>query len=195
MATTLLYLHGFNSSPESVKARMLADYLSRQPAAPAFACPALPYAPDRAAELIAAAIEERGGDVRLIGSSLGGYYATWAAERFGLRAALINPAVKPYRLLEDYLGPQQNLYTGERYVLTREHMAALAALEPARIAPTRYWLMVETGDETLDYREAVAYYAGARHSVIEGGDHGFQSWERYLPELLKWAGEADSGTE
>jgi hypothetical protein len=185
----LLYFHGFNSSPASTKARQTAAWLAARDLADRFHCPALPYSPQAAAELIANYFKRLDpATTTLVGSSLGGFYATWAAERFGCRAVLINPAVQPHRLLADYLGMQRNLYTGEAYRLEPAHMQALVAMEPEAITPSRYWLLAETGDETLDYRDAVAYYAGSRQTVMEGGDHSLQSWERLLPEVMDWAG-------
>ena len=105
-------------------------------------------------------------------------------------AVLVNPAVRPYDLLAPLLGPQQNLYTGERYELTREHMAELRALEVAAVHPERYLLLLETGDAVLDYRSAVERYAGARQIVLEGGDHGFSRFGDYIDTVLLFAGLA-----
>jgi hypothetical protein len=126
----------------------------------------------------------------LVGSSLGGFYATHLAEKHGLRAVLLNPAVTPQLDLESYLGTQRNLYTGEAYELTRDHIAEWRALEMPVIHPERYLLIVETGDEALDYREAVRKYAGARQVVIEGGDHTLASFPEHLPLILEFAGLA-----
>lgn len=186
---TLLYLHGFNSSPASIKAQQTAAWLGERNLGQHFHCPALHYSPARAASQIASWLADRNpADVTCVGSSLGGFYATWVAERYGCRAVLINPAVRPHTLLDGLLGPQRNLYTGEEYLLTTDHMAELVTLLPARLTPSRYWLLVETGDETLDYRQAVDYYAGARQTVFDGGDHGFQHWQAMLPEVLAYAG-------
>ena len=185
----LLYLHGFNSSPQSIKARQTGAWMAARGLAEAFHCPALPVSAAGAVQLIESVL--RGLDpshTTVVGSSLGGFYATWAAEHFGCRAVLINPAVRPHLLLADHLGPQQNLYTGERYTLLPAHMAELASLEPATVTPSRYWLLAETGDETLDYRQAVRYYAGARQTVTGGGDHSLQGWEALLPDVMAWAG-------
>ncbi|MBV8467659.1 MAG: esterase YqiA, partial [Burkholderiales bacterium] len=139
--------------------------------------------------LIASHIERLGPEnVTLVGSSLGGFYSTWASSRYGCSAVLINPAVRPHRLLAAYLGPQQNMYTGERYLLEASHTDELARLEPAAIDPSRFWLLVETADETLDYRDAVRYYAGVRQTVVQGGDHSLQCWGELLPEVVTWAG-------
>jgi predicted esterase YcpF (UPF0227 family) len=98
--------------------------------------------------------------VTLVGSSLGGFYATWLAEKHGLKAVLINPAVHPHRDLRVFLGVQQNLHTGEKYELTESHLAQWEQLFVPAITPTRYLLLVETGDELLDYREAVGNTPG-----------------------------------
>lgn len=185
----ILYLHGFNSSPASHKAQVLQRYLSERGEAASFHCPALAPDPDEAAACIADLIAGLDTPPVLIGSSLGGFFATWAAERFNTRAILVNPSVRPFERFQAYLGPQRNLYTGEEYVLTAQHVARLAALQVGRLTPARYWLLVETGDLTLDYREAVAAYAGCRQTIIEGGDHSFQSWERLLPQLMSAAGQ------
>ena len=127
-------------------------------------------------------------DLTLVGSSLGGFYATVAAERLGCRAALLNPAVHPHAHFERYLGPQKNLYTGEEFVLTPGHVEELRAMDlPAITRPERYWLFVETGDEVLDYREAVAFYAGALHEVVRGGDHSLTTFPERLPDIVDWA--------
>lgn len=186
---TLLYLHGFNSSPASEKASQTGAWLAEHGLAERFVCPALPPSPTAAAALIESLLHQlHPAEVTLVGSSLGGFYASWAAERFACRAVLVNPAVRPYRLLDGLLGMQRNLYTGEEYLLEAHHMHELTALEPAAITPARYWLLLETADETLDYRDALAYYRGCRQTVLEGGDHGFQSWLTMLPAVMTWAG-------
>ena len=122
----------------------------------------------------------------VMGSSLGGYYATWLAERHALRAVLVNPAVRPYELLAGHVGRQKNLYTGEEYDFTSAHVTELRALECATITPQHYLLMVETGDEVLDYRQAVDRYRGARQCVVEGGDHGFSDFARHLETVFEF---------
>ena len=127
----------------------------------------------------------------LVGSSLGGYYATYLVEKLGVRAVLVNPAVDPCRGLEAYLGSQRNLYTGEAYQLTQQHLDELRTLDVVRPArPDLYYLMVTTGDEVLDYRKAVDKYAGARQLVVQGSDHGFGDFGDYLDSVLEFAGIA-----
>ena len=168
---------------------MLGDYLSHCVDEVAYRVPLLHDRPARALEqVLEACADVEAGDLTLVGSSLGGFYATVAAERLGCRAALLNPAVHPHRHFHRYLGPQRNLYTGEAFVLTADHVEELRALEPPAITrPERYWLFVETGDEVLDYREAVAYYAGALQSVERGGDHSLASFPERIPEIVDWA--------
>jgi len=188
----LIYIHGFNSSPASVKARQLQARLQAIGLASLFRCPALP---DRPARAIALLEREMAGlpasEITLVGSSLGGYYATWLAEQSGCRAVLVNPAIAPHEGLRAYLGPQRNLHTGERYELTRTHLQEMEALHVARLTRMeRYYLMVTTGDEVLDYRAAVARYSGARQLVVPGSDHGFAEFERHLDSVLEFAGVA-----
>lgn len=192
MAATIVYLHGLNSAPASVKARALGEAIAALPdgSRPEYAVPQLSHRPASAMRAVSEWIDERKPAVlTFVGSSLGGFYTTWLAERYGANAVMINPSVRPFTDLERYLGPQRNLYTGEAYELTREHFAELTALRIARITrPERYFLLTQTGDEVLDWREAVAYYAGAWQFVQGGGDHAFQNFEAQIPAILRFAG-------
>jgi predicted esterase YcpF (UPF0227 family) len=186
----IVYLHGFVSSPGSRKAAMLGDYLRNCVSGIDYIVPELHHRPRAAIGQIEAACAGRAArDLTLVGSSLGGFYATVMAERLGCRAALLNPAVHPHRHFGRYLGAQKNMYTGEEFELTVEHVGELMALDVARITrPARYWLIVETGDEVLDYREAVAFYEGACQTVVRGGDHALGSFPEHVPDIVDWAG-------
>ncbi|HXZ48971.1 MAG TPA: YqiA/YcfP family alpha/beta fold hydrolase [Usitatibacter sp.] len=187
----IVYLHGFLSSPRSRKATMLGDYVRNLASDVAYVVPELHHRPRAAIAQVGQACEPYAPrDLTLVGSSLGGYYATVMAERLGCRAALLNPAVHPHRHFARYLGPQRNLYTGEAFDLTVEHIGELMAMDPPAITrPGRYWLFVETGDEVLDYREAVAFYAGACQTVVQGGDHALASFPEHVPDIVAWARE------
>ncbi|WP_019340003.1 YqiA/YcfP family alpha/beta fold hydrolase [Stutzerimonas stutzeri] len=185
---TILYMHGLNSSPLSRKASQLTAALSRLNLTASLQVPALHHHPRQAIAQLETAIAELGRPL-LVGSSLGGYYATHLAERHGLKALLINPAVAPHRRFDGYLGPQTNLYTGEVWQLTEDHVTALAELEtPAPEDAERYQVWLQTADETLDYRQAADFYQGCALRIQAGGDHGFQGFAERLPALLAFAG-------
>jgi predicted esterase YcpF (UPF0227 family) len=189
----LVYLHGFNSSPASHKAQVMKDFLERRGQGHLYACPALPDTPREAIQAIEAVVggASPGRDPRavtFIGSSLGGFYATYLAERLDCRAVLINPAITPHLGLEAYLGAQKNLHTGEPYELTRAHLDGWRALMVERIDPERYLLLLETGDEVLDWREAARRYEGARMVIRQGGDHTLQSFAEHIGRILAFAG-------
>jgi predicted esterase YcpF (UPF0227 family) len=186
MSGRLIYLHGFNSSPQSHKAQVLGRFLEDAGLRARFRCPALSPRASQAARSIEALIEDPSADC-LVGSSLGGFYASVLAERLGMRAVLINPAIDPHIGLRAYLGEQRNLYTGERYELTEAHLEEWAALNPRTITPDRYLLLLETGDEVLDYRAAMQRYAGARQVIVEGGDHTLQSFPEHLQRIVDFA--------
>ena len=182
----IVYLHGFNSSPASGKAKQLGEYMAGIGRLADYYCPALPNSPREAIAKVESTLARNGaGAVTLVGSSLGGFYATHLAEKHGWKAVLVNPAVHAHKLLRDALGPQTNWHTAEKWELTDVHLAELAALDVERITrPARYLLLAQTGDTVLDYRDAVAYYAGARQIIEEGGDHGFAGFERHFPTIL-----------
>lgn len=182
----IVYLHGFNSSPASGKAQQLGEHMAALGRSADYYCPALPNSPREAiAKVEASLARSQPGSVTLVGSSLGGFYASYLAEKHGWKAVLVNPAVHANILLQSALGPQINWHTGEKWMLTEQHLAELAALDIERITrPERYLLLTQTGDEVLDYRDAVAYYAGATHLVEDGGDHGFAGFERHFQTIL-----------
>ena len=192
----IIYLHGFRSAPASIKAQALKARMTERGLADRFWCEQLPVSPRAAIALAESAIARAraaGIEPAVVGSSLGGYYATWLAEHHDLQAVLVNPAVVAPLELGAYVGTQDNMYTGERFEFTRGHIDELRALEvPAVSRPQRYWLLVETGDEVLDYRHAVDKYAGAHQTVLEGGDHGFSRWEDYLDAVIAFAGLGDT---
>jgi hypothetical protein len=186
---TIVYLHGFISSPLSKKALMLGDYVRNVAGDLRYEVPRLHHRPALAvASIESLCAQVAPTDLTLVGSSLGGYYATVVAEKLGCRAALLNPAVHPHRHFTRYLGPQRNMYSGETFELTMDHVNELRALDVAAITrPQRYWLFVETGDEVLDYRDATQFYAGALHTIVQGGDHALSSFPEHVPELVEWA--------
>ena len=188
--TALVYLHGFRSSPASIKATRLREFVEALPSALLLHVPALHHRPSVAMQGVTDWAERHAeSGVAFIGSSLGGFYATHLAERFGARAVMINPAVRPYDALASSLGVQTNLHTGEPFEVTPVHMEELRAMAVARITrPDRYFLLVETGDEVLDYRDAVAFYGGAHQFVRGGGDHSFTDFEAQMPAILRFAG-------
>ncbi|MGH8662451.1 MAG: YqiA/YcfP family alpha/beta fold hydrolase [Burkholderiales bacterium] len=183
----LIYIHGFNSSPASAKAQLLKARLEVLGRGAEYAAPALPHSPARAAALLdALATRHRGA--ALVGSSLGGYFATWLAEKHGLKAVLLNPAVRPYDLLAPLVGLQKKFHTGEEYEFKAEYVTELRTLEVERITPVRYLLIVATSDEVLDYRRAVERYRGCRQVVIQGSDHGLSNFADYLDPVLDFCG-------
>jgi predicted esterase YcpF (UPF0227 family) len=189
--THLIYLHGFRSSPASAKARRMAAWAATQPGL-TFACPQLPPSPAEAMALVAAQVAgwpTQGAAV--IGSSLGGFYATSLAEQpahHGWRVAVLNPAVNPARDLAGHIGELSAWHDPTlKFDFSARHVAELAALSPpARLtAPSRYYALIAQGDELLDWREMQARYAGCAGEVVEGSDHGLSDFDNHLPALLE----------
>ncbi|MGQ3055111.1 MAG: YqiA/YcfP family alpha/beta fold hydrolase [Roseateles sp.] len=189
--THLLYLHGFRSSPNSAKARRMADWAATQPGL-VFACPQLPPSPLEAMERVASIVADWPAEgAAVIGSSLGGFYATALAEHpahRGWRVVVLNPAVDPARDLARHIGTLTAWHDPQlKFEFTAQHVAELAALAPpARLTrPLRYYALIAKGDELLDWREMLARYAGCDGEVLEGSDHGLTDFEDHLPGLLK----------
>ena len=183
---TLLYVHGFLSSPLSFKAQQTLQWLSANHPEVNFLCPQLTPYPAHTQQLLGSIIEQLLPEpVYLMGSSLGGFWATWLAEKYDLPAVLINPAVRPQDFMPAYLEVDLKSYhTDDSYRLSAQHIAEIIAADVPVARPNNYWLLVQTGDETLDYRQAVAKYHACKQTVEEGGDHAFQGFERYLADCM-----------
>jgi predicted esterase YcpF (UPF0227 family) len=185
----IFYLHGFRSSSQSWKARELSLAMRARGQEERLWIPDLPWEPAAAIQLVEtrlSAVEKE--TVTLVGSSLGGHYATWLAERHRLKVALVNPAVIRHLSMASWLGVHRHLYRDESFEFTEAHGEALRRLEAPCITPERYLLLLEKGDKVLDYRHALARYAGCRQIVLEGGEHGFSQFPRFIEQILEFAG-------
>ncbi len=186
----LVYIHGFNSSPESFKAVKLGDWLTKNQIEVEYQVPRLsPYPTTALTQLENLVAANQPNQCCLIGSSLGGFFATYLVEKYGCRAVLINPSVRPYESLQAYLGENKNFHTGESYLLTDAHADELRAMDTHRFAkPENYWVLLQTGDETLDFKLAAAKYYRSPCVIQQGGDHSFQDFEQWIPRVLHFFG-------
>lgn len=183
----LLYIHGFNSSPLSHKANVMKAYCDSHRPDIKVVIPRLPCFPNEAAQLLLDIVKQNKDDyqIGLVGSSLGGYMSMWLNAQFGFKAVVVNPAVKPYELLADFLGEQENPYTHEKYLLEEKHIDELKSLDTPTIKqPADFWLLQQEDDEVLDYQQAVAHFSGALQTVEQGGDHSFVDFERYPSQII-----------
>ena len=190
MSTTLLlYLHGFRSSPQSSKARQMAARVQAEHPAVHWWCPQLPPSPRAAAALIDEGTADWPAErMAVVGSSLGGYYASWLAERRGWRAVLLNPAVDPARDLAAHVGEQSAWHDpAAHFFLRAEYVGELRVLQAGPLAdPRRILAVIAKGDEVLDWREMSARYAGARRRLLEGGDHALSGFPALIDEVIEF---------
>ncbi|MFZ5560807.1 MAG: YqiA/YcfP family alpha/beta fold hydrolase [Pseudomonadota bacterium] len=184
----LIYIHGFLSSPQSLKARQLVGWAAARPGLRVHV-PALPVDPAAALADLEAVLKRCTTTPGLIGSSLGGFYANILAARHGLRAVLINPAVHPHRVMSQYLGLQRNYYTHLVSMVTPGHFRWLEHMEASPPHPERLWVLLESGDETLDYRLAEAFYAGSNLDITPGGSHAYEGFVDKLPAMMEFLGK------
>ncbi|MBK8970629.1 MAG: esterase [Hahellaceae bacterium] len=189
-AASILYLHGFRSSSASAKVTCFREWLAQHLPPVVLVAPDLPPSPDASIQLAMQLLADSSKKwLGVVGSSLGGYYAAYLSEHSGLPAALINPAAYPYRLFQDYLGEHQNLYTGEVFELKASYLDELRALDVLQPRhPARLLLLLQTGDETLDYREALEKYPHSPAWIKPGGRHEYSDFNMALPAILGFMG-------
>ncbi|HWI09973.1 MAG TPA: YqiA/YcfP family alpha/beta fold hydrolase [Burkholderiaceae bacterium] len=188
--THLLYLHGFRSSPQSTKARLTAAWLQQHRPDVHWWCPQLPASPRDALQLVMDGVADwPAAGIGVIGSSLGGFYATAVAERLGCRAVLLNPAIDPARDLQTYIGETTAWHSDERFFFRAEFIAELRAIAPATLTRLdRYFAVIAKGDELLSWVEMSARYRGAAIRLLEGGDHALSDFDTHLPEVMAFLG-------
>ena len=197
----LIYIHGFNSSPKSAKAQLLSKAMSELGREVEFSAPQLPLDPEQAIRKLEALIEtnlqqKNTPGITLVGSSLGGYYAIWLANKYNLKAVLVNPSVRPYDSLKAHLGEVENIYTGEKFTFEESHIEVLNSFDvKAPGKPENYYLMVQSGDEVLDYRQALEKFSidenlenveGIKCKLQKGGSHGFDKFENMIPGIFEF---------
>ena len=194
MSSKIIYLHGFNSSPQSFKAQMLLQHMTQRGQQEHLLIPEVSPYPDIAvtqiSELISSLhLDDVSKQLCLIGSSLGGYYSTWFAEKHNCPAILINPSVRPYETLAEYIGENENYYTDEKWQFNQSHIQQLLAIDIKEISrPERYLVLLQTDDEVLDYQQAEKKYAQSQLQIEQGGDHSFQGFENHVEAMLKFSG-------
>ncbi len=188
--TRLLYLHGFRSSPQSTKARQMAQWVTEHQPAVAWHCPQLPASPAQAMQMLTELVADwPAASSALVGSSLGGFYASVLGERLRCRTVLINPAVEPARDLATMIGSTTMWHSDEPFEFRAEDVDDLRRMTPVGLHnQDRTWALIAKGDEVLDWREMCARYPSARITLIEGGDHAFSGFEDYLPGIARFFG-------
>ena len=189
--THLLYLHGFRSSPQSAKARLMAQHMAARHPTVQWWCPQLPPSPHAAMAMVMDGIQHwPRTSMAVVGSSLGGFYATAVAERTGCKAVLLNPAVNPARDLAKYIGEQTSWHDpDEHFFFQAEYVQELVDLHCGALSdPRRYWALIAKGDEVLDWREMQGRYAQSRVRLLDGGDHALGDFALYIPEIMAFLG-------
>ncbi|MBU3557912.1 hypothetical protein ICN18_09775 [Polynucleobacter sp. Ross1-W9] len=190
-STLLVYLHGFRSSPRSSKAVLTGDAikkLSTSEHSIEWYCPQLVASPKASMDMVIEKINSSKHERLIVmGSSLGGYYANYLAEKYGCKAVALNPAVRAPKELAAHVGMLTSYDTDEPYDFRPEYIDELRDLQVERISnPSRYFLMAAKGDELLDWQEMVDFYSGAEQLVLEGSDHGISEYPEHLPKVLRF---------
>ena len=190
-STLLVYLHGFRSSPRSSKAVMTGEAikaLSTVDNPIEWYCPQLLASPKASMDMVTAHIDQAKADrVVVIGSSLGGFYTNYLAEKYGCKAVALNPAVRAARELAPHVGMMTAYDNDEPFDFRPEYIDELKALQVEKISnPSRYFLIAAKGDELLDWREMVSFYPGAKHLILEGSDHGIADYTDHLPKVMEF---------
>lgn len=187
---SIIYLHGFHSSPMSEKAKLFVEYVEQNHPEIRVHAPQLAVYPIDAINTVETLVAELKNSTELlgiVGSSLGGYISTYIHNKYDVPAVVINPAVKPFELLEEYIGEQIHPITGEQYVLEPRHMLQLKHIYQSKIKnPDKVWCLQQEGDEVLDYRQACEHYKEAILTLEPGGDHSFVGFNRHLPKIVEF---------
>lgn len=195
----LVYVHGFLSSPLSHKAQLTKKWFAQHHPDIHYICPELSAYPRASYEVLYAQLSELDPkNTFLIGSSLGGFWATYCIEQgLAAKAVLVNPAVNPHKRFVEFIDvPLSSYYGDTQYMLTEQDLGDLATYAvPHCHDMSRYWLLAQVGDTTLDYRHAVEHYCGAKQTIEEGGNHSFEGFAAFLPDILAFFVDRKQGND
>jgi predicted esterase YcpF (UPF0227 family) len=180
----IFYIHGFGSSGCSKKAEILKSYFKAR-----VFSPSLSHIPELAIDTLEQMVMQLGAyhDITLVGSSLGGYYATYLSHKYALKAILVNPSVYPYQTLASHVGLNHSYHDSSDYGFIQAHIDSLKRYEVKEIDARKFLVLLQRGDEVLDYREAKEKYHDSKLIIEDGGNHSFDGFERYLPKIEKFA--------
>lgn len=185
----ILYIHGYGGHGKGVKASMMREYCKSQNIS--FLAPSLSYIPDLAIQTLEEIIENLEGGITLVGSSLGGFYSIYLAAKYNLKAVLINPSIRPYETLLKTKGRFPHYYDGSSFEWNDLHLESLKKYEAENARDEQFLLLLQKGDETLDYTKALEKLSSASAIVEEGGSHSFDGFERHF-ETIAAFGKQDS---
>ena len=180
-AMRVLYIHGFGGCGMGKKATLFKEYYKEK--GKKFFAPSLSYIPKLALQTLCDFIELNDRKVNLIGSSLGGFYASYLANRYKLKAVLINPSTKPWETLKRYIGLTQNYCDGSRFEWKREYLEDLKKFDVSNPIGDQFMVLLQTGDKDLDYRIAADKFCKANVIIEEGGSHSFEGIERHFENI------------
>lgn len=186
MAKVLLYLHGFHSSPSSLKSQQTKAYIADYHPEIKLIAPQLPCLPKDMWQVICDVFNKHeNDDIAVVGSSLGGFLCTKIVEQYAVNAVLINPAVGAFHLLEEYAGEHVHPYLNEGYTIDQDYLAQLTQLLSGDVEHAdKIWVLLQKGDEVLDYRQALEKYKCCKITCEEGGDHSFIGFDRHLSDII-----------
>lgn len=178
----IIYIHGFGGCGFGIKAQIIREKISTD----TVIAPTLSYVPDLAIDTLCQIIEafQKYEPIYLVGSSLGGYYSIYLAEKYGIKAALINPSIEPLVTLSKVIGQALNYGDLSKFEWNKEHINMLKKYQVQTPTPSNYLLLTQTGDELLDYKVGVEYLKDSKQIIIEGGDHSFINFESHIKDIL-----------
>ena len=181
----ILYVHGWNSHANARKAKLIESELKNHEVFETSSI-TLRNHPREVIKQLTKYISEKQKEynVHLVGSSLGGYYSVFLAETLNLKATMINPAVWAYKIFENDRGENENPNTGEKYFIDQDWVDSLEEIFVENPTPNRFLVLLQTGDETLDYKYAEKYFSGSTIVIDEGGSHSFDGLEQKIPQIL-----------
>jgi predicted esterase YcpF (UPF0227 family) len=186
----ILYIHGYGGHGLGVKSSQLREYCAAQGVA--FMAPSLSYIPDLAIATLEEIIENFNDKITLVGSSLGGFYAIYLAHKYKLKVVLINPSLAPYETLLKTKGRFPHYYDGSSFEWNDGHLESLRKYEVFDGRDAQFLLLLQKGDELLDYAKALEKFPAAEAFVEEGGSHSFDGFERYFETIVAVERRSDS---